>query len=178
MTWDEYQQWRGETQAEIAEAARRVRVQPGNGVSIDRGQVTIRREAVEAEPEPFVFPFAYRLLSWIDTPSGPANADQTSVDRGTFNLISPASYGVPETAPLRLTLQFLGYSPQRGYRYQFPVMVTVIQYRLETQDEDYQEVPVRTVNVPLQRDPVTLEFYLDQRNGLPEIVRLVRLKKT
>jgi len=183
MTWNEYQQWEMETRAEIMETAQRSRVSAGGGVSIDEGRVTVRRRDVIPETTGQTI-ITYSLFTWFGSNSGSlASAYETSL--GTLPATNLYSYFLyaPVYEKLKLTLQFLGAVFGRsGYRYHFPVQVTLVQYttgKVGGTDEDfYRQDPVRTVVLDLKRDPVTVEFYYDPTDYRTQFVRLVSLTKT
>jgi hypothetical protein len=188
MTYDQYQQLYNAAKEQIADRVAKIQPRAGNGASVNGMGISIEvgmAEEVVGQVGP-----VYYILAWLGQAGSFDNAGRYTVgpdnevnaafpfDMGAQDPFSPLDPALVQ--PLVLTLQFIASTSSGSEYFPFPVQVTLVQYsqRIINQDQEYREVPLRTVTVDLRGSPVTTTFYYDfnqlQRG---QIVRLTELTK-
>ena len=183
MKYDQYQQLYNAAKEQISARVERIQPRAGNGASINGMGIAIEVPAAE-EDVGFVDLTQYYVLAWYGDAGSFASAAEYAVGRfgevdASFELISPKPLDPTPIAPLKLTFQFVARE-SNVYRYAFPVRITLVQYKVViAPDQGISEEPLRTVNLDLRRDPVTIVFYYDLSDPrlLSQLVRLTQLVK-
>lgn len=183
MKYDQYQQLYTAAKEQIAARVERIQPRAGNGASINGMGIAIEVPAAE-EDVGFVDLTQYYVLAWYGDAGSFASAAEYAVGRfgevdASFDLDYREPLDPTPIAPLKLTFQFVARE-SNVYRYAFPVRITLVQYKAVIfPDQSISDEPLRTVNLDLRREPVTIVFYYDLSDPRrwPQFVRLTQLVK-